>query len=388
MIPYGRQNIVKDDLRKINKVLKSKWLTQGPNVPKFEKQIAKFVGAKYAVSTNSASTALHISCIALGLRKNDKFWTSPNSFVASANCGIHCGAKVDFVDIDNDTWNISTNLLKKKLKNCKKANLPKIIIPVHFSGQATDQKEIWKLSKKYKFRIIEDASHSLGALHRGEKVGSCKWSDITVFSFHPVKPITTAEGGMILTNDKKVYQRLLKIRNNGITREYSELKNKKNSYWYYEQQTLGFNYRMNEIEATLGVSQLKRLKKFLKKRNQIAKIYNSNLKDLPLKLPTVLKNNYSTFHLYVVRMKSDNIKNYSYNKFFKKIRSRGIGINLHYIPIHKHPFYQNLGLNFKDLRNSEKYSNEAISLPIYHDLTLRDQKKVIRVLKKVLINEG
>lgn len=385
MIPYGKQSINIDDVKSLSKVIKSKFLTQGPLVEKFEKKISKQVGAKYAVATNSASSALHISCLALGLDKDNYFWTSPNSFVASANCGLHCGSKVDFVDIDNNTWNISIDYLAKKLKESKKnKKLPKIIIPVHFAGQATDQKKIWDLSKKYKFKILEDASHSLGGTHLGEKVGSCKWSDITVFSFHPVKPITTAEGGMALTNNKKIYLKLLKYRNNGITKNYSELKKKNKSHWYYEQQLLGFNYRMNELEASLGLSQLKKLKLFIKKRNNIAKIYNKLLKDLPIQLPFVKKINYSTFHLYVIRFKKKMIKNYSYKKIFNKIRDYKIGINLHYLPIHLHPYFRKLGFKKNYLKNSENYSNEAISLPIYHELKIKDQEKVVKVLKKIL----
>jgi len=384
MIPYGKQSISKDDIQSLNKVIKSNWLTQGPLVEKFEKKVAGYVGAKYAVATNSASSALHISCLALGLKKNDNFWTSPNSFVASANCGLHCGSNVDFVDIDKKTWNISLDLLIEKLKITKKNKIPKVVIPVHFSGQATDQKEIWDLSKKYKFKILEDASHSLGSAHRREKVGSCKWSDITVFSFHPVKPITTAEGGMALTNDKKIYSKLLKYRNNGITKNYSELSKKNKSYWYYEQQELGFNYRMNELEASLGLSQLKKLKLFIKKRNNIATIYNKLLKNLPIELPFIKKINYSTYHLYVIRFKKRMIKNYSYKKIFDKIRKHKIGINLHYLPIHLHPYFKKLGFKKNYLKNAEDYSNEAISLPIYHELKLKDQKKVVKIIAKIL----
>ena len=279
MIPYGKQSISKTDIKNLNKVLKSNWLTQGPLVPRFEKKIAKFVGAKYAVATNSASSALHISCLTLGLKKNHYFWTSSNSFVASANCGLHCGAKVDFVDIDEKTWNISLELLIEKLKFSKKKN---------------------------------------------------------------------------------------------------------KSYWYYEQQLLGFNYKMNELEASLGLSQLKKLTKFVKRRNQIARIYNKLLKDLPIQLPFIKKLNYSTFHLFVIRFNKKLIKNYSYKKIFDKIRKRGIGINLHYLPIHLQPYFKKLGFKSNYLINSENYSNEAISLPIYHELKLIEQKKVITTIKNVL----
>jgi UDP-4-amino-4,6-dideoxy-N-acetyl-beta-L-altrosamine transaminase len=386
MIPYGRHSISREDIKNIKQVLKSNWLTQGPLVEKFEKKICKFVGAKYAVATNSASSALHISCLAIGLKSNQYFWTVSNSFVASANCGLHCGAKVDFVDIDKNTWNISPELLKNKLLKIKdKKKIPKILIPVHFSGQSTEQEKIKKLSKKYNFKIIEDASHSLGGIYKGEKIGSCKWSDITVFSFHPVKTITTAEGGIAVTNDISVYKKLLKLRNNGITKNYLEYKKKIKSIWYYEQHSLGFNYRMNELEASLGITQLKRIKKFIKKRNLIAKRYMKLLKNLPLQLPTIKKYNYSTFHLFVVRLKSNLIKEYSYDKFFNKIRKSGIGINLHYLPIHLQPYFKKLGFKKNYLKNSEDYSKEAISLPIYNDLTLKDQKKVVNTLKYIIL---
>ena len=386
MIPYGRHSISREDIKNIKQVLKSNWLTQGPLVEKFEKKICKFVGAKYAVATNSASSALHISCLAIGLKSNQYFWTVSNSFVASANCGLHCGAKVDFVDIDKNTWNISPELLKNKLFKIKdKKKIPKILIPVHFSGQSTEQEKIKKLSKKYNFKIIEDASHSLGGIYKGEKIGSCKWSDITVFSFHPVKTITTAEGGIAVTNDISVYKKLLKLRNNGITKNYLEYKKKIKSIWYYEQHSLGFNYRMNELEASLGITQLKRIKKFIKKRNLIAKRYMKLLKNLPLQLPTIKKYNYSTFHLFVVRLKSNLIKEYSYDKFFNKIRKSGIGINLHYLPIHLQPYFKKLGFKKNYLKNSEDYSKEAISLPIYNDLTLKDQKKVVNTLKYIIL---
>ena len=386
MIPYGRHSISREDIKNIKQVLKSNWLTQGPLVEKFEKKICKFVGAKYAVATNSASSALHISCLAIGLKSNQYFWTVSNSFVASANCGLHCGAKVDFVDIDKNTWNISPELLKNKLLKIKdKKKIPQILIPVHFSGQSTEQEKIKKLSKKYNFKIIEDASHSLGGIYKGEKIGSCKWSDITVFSFHPVKTITTAEGGIAVTNDISVYKKLLKLRNNGITKNYLEYKKKIKSIWYYEQHSLGFNYRMNELEASLGITQLKRIKKFIKKRNLIAKRYMKLLKNLPLQLPTIKKYNYSTFHLFVVRLKSNLIKEYSYDKFFNKIRKSGIGINLHYLPIHLQPYFKKLGFKKNYLKNSEDYSKEAISLPIYNDLTLKDQKKVVNTLKYIIL---
>ncbi len=381
MIPYGRQSVGRQDIKNLNKVLKSNWLTQGPLVEKFEKEICKFVGAKYAVATNSASSALHISCLALGLKSKQYFWTVPNSFVASANCGLHCNAKVDFVDIDKNTWNLSPESLRNKLEKIKdKKKMPKVIIPVHFAGQSSEQKEIKDLSKKYKFKILEDASHSLGGTYKGEKIGSCKWSDVTVFSFHPVKTITTAEGGMAVTNDIKIYKQLLKLRNNGITKNFSDLKRKIKSAWYYEQQSLGFNYRMNELEASLGLTQLKRIKKFIKERNLISKRYMYLLKNIPLQLPFIRKYNYSTFHLFVVRFKSKLLKNYSYDKFFNHIRKKGVGINLHYLPIHLQPYFRSLGFKKNYCVNAEQFSKEAISLPIYVGLKIKEQKKVVKIL--------
>jgi UDP-4-amino-4,6-dideoxy-N-acetyl-beta-L-altrosamine transaminase len=339
------------------------------------------------VATNSATSALHIACLSLELKKNDFFWTVPNSFVASANCGLYCGAKVDFVDIDKKTYNISLKKLEEKLKIAKKKNkLPKILISVHFGGQSTDQHEIWKLSKKYNFSIIEDASHSLGAKHRGRKVGNCRWSDITVFSFHPVKPITTCEGGMALTNNKTLYDFLIKFRSHGITKDLSKLNTKNRSPWYYEQQLLGYNYRMNDLEAALGISQLKKIKNFIVKRNKIARRYDKLLKDLPIQLPFIEKYNYSSFHLYVIRFKSNLIKKFSYQKIFNKLRKKGIGINLHYLPIHLHQNYRSLGFKNGDFINAEKYSQEAVSLPIYNDLSFKQQDKVIKIIKDTLIN--
>ena len=287
MIPYSRQQISQIDVKNVIRVLKSKLITQGKKVEEFENKLANFCKSKFAVTTNSATSALHISCISLGLSKNDYLWTVPNTFVASSNCALYCGAKVDFVDIDPITNNISIHELKRKLKISKLKNkLPKILVVVHFGGHPCNLKEIKNLSKKYKFKIIEDASHALGAKYKNEKIGSCKYSDVTVFSFHPVKSITTAEGGSALTNNKKLYENMSMLRTHGITKDKKKFKNKKNSDpWYFEQQLLGFNYRMNEIEAALGISQLKSLNSFIKKRNKIAKIYDKHLSDLPIIIP-------------------------------------------------------------------------------------------------------
>ena len=384
MIPYSKQFVSSDDIKSVIKVLKSDFLTQGKQVPKFENKIKNFVGAKYAVAVSSASAALHLSCLALNLKKNDILWTVPNTFVASASCGLHCGAKIDFVDINKNTNNISVDELEKKLKEAKKTKkLPKILIPVHFSGFPYEQDKIFQLSKKYKFKIIEDASHALGSKYKNNIIGNCKWSDMTVFSFHPVKPITSGEGGVITTNSKKSYKILVKLRTHGITKNFNELKRKLNSKWYYEQQLLGFNYRMSDIHASLGVSQLKKIGTFIKYRKKIADIYNEELKH-PFIILTKKDNDYiSSFHLYVIKFKLKKIKK-SYDNLFKKIQSNGIGINLHYLPVHLHPLFKKMGFKKGDFPYSEQYSNCAISIPIYYGLKNKDQKKVIKVIKNIL----
>ena len=304
MLPYSRQSINKQDIASVIKVLKSDFLTQGPKVIEFEKKISQYVKSKYAVSSNSGSSSLHLACLALSVKKNDIVWTVPNTFAASANCAINCGAKVDFVDIDRKTWNIDIGSLEKKLAISQKKNkLPKILIPVHFGGQPTEQEKIWKLSKKFKFKIIEDASHSIGSKHCGEMVGSCKWSDITVFSFHPTKIITTGEGGMATTNDKKTAEKMRIFRTNGITKDYKLFKNKNNSGpWYYEQLESGYNYRMNDIAAALGISQLKRINQFIKKRNLIAKLYKDLLKNAPVEFQEINNYNFSSYHLFIIKL--------------------------------------------------------------------------------------
>tara|TARA_B100001057_G_C22867271_1_gene957094 strand:+ start:4241 stop:5431 length:1191 start_codon:yes stop_codon:yes gene_type:complete len=383
IIPYSRQFIDKSDIKEVNKVLKSDFLTQGPNINIFEKNLSKFVGSKYAVAVSSASAGLHLSCLALGLKNNDILWTTPNTFVASASCGLHCGAKLNFVDIDINTNNICVKKLEEKLKKAKKLKkLPQILVPVHFSGQPTLQDEIFKLSKKYKFKILEDASHSLGASYKKVKVGSCKWSDAAVFSLHPVKTITSGEGGIITTNNKKIYEMLLNLRNNGIVNNLKNLKKKINSKWYYEQQYLGFNYRLNDIQAALGNSQLKKITKFIKYRNKIANYYLDKLNDLNIDLPLINKNVISTFHLFVIKLRTKNLK--KYDEIFKKILSYGISINLHYLPVHLHPLFKKMGFKKGDFPIAERYSETAISIPIYYGLTKKKVDKTIKILKKLI----
>jgi len=382
MIPYGRQEICRDDIRSVTRILNSDWLTQGPNVQKFEDLVAENVGSNFAIACNSATSALHLACKSLNLKKGDIVWTSPNSFVASANAAIYCDAKVDFVDIDPRTYNLSIEKLEQKLIYSKKNNcLPKIIIPVHFAGQSCDMKSIYKLSKKYKFKIIEDASHAIGGSYENQKVGSCKYSSITVFSFHPVKIITTAEGGIATTNNRKIAERLIRYRSHGITRDKKSFRKVyKDEIWNYQQVDLGFNYRMNDIQAALGISQLQKLEKFINKRHQIANIYNSELSTLGICLPSQNINTNSSYHLYPIRV-SKKKGGINQRKLFDYLRGNNIGVNLHYIPIYRHPYFRELGFNKGYCEEAEKHFKEVISLPIYSGLRKREQKFVIDSIK-------
>ena len=383
-IPYSRQKISKEDIESVKEVLESDFLTQGPIVPIFEKKVSDIVGAQYGVAVNSATSALHIACLALGLSSDDYLWTSANSFVASANCGLYCGSKVSFIDIDPNTYNISLEALKMKLVNAEKNNLlPKVIVTVDFAGQSCQMDEIKKLSEKYKFKIIEDASHAIGGKYRDAKIGSCKFSDITIFSFHPVKIITTGEGGMALTNDSELAELMSQFRSHGITRNKELMKRKDPELYHYEQINLGFNYRMSDIVAALGISQLSQLVPFVEKRNQIAKKYNELLIDLPLKLPTIKDECFSSFHLYVVRLMTEKCS-ITHKELFHTLRNRGIGVNLHYEPIHLHPYYANMGFKRGDYPESEKFSSEAISLPIYVSLSDSEQNQVVNHLYEII----
>ena len=377
MIPYSKQYIDKKDIENVKKVLKSNFLTQGPNVKKFENIVKKKCNAKFATAVNSATSALHLSCIALNLKKGDYLWTSPNSFVASANCGLYCGAKIDFVDISLDTYNIDVDILEEKLIYAKKKKvLPKIIVAVHMGGLSCEMKKINSLSKKYGFKIIEDASHCVGSKFRNKFVGSCKYSDISVFSFHPVKIITTGEGGIILTNNKNLNDKVNILRTSGINKNLKKNKILKNGLWFYEQEMLGFNYRMNDISASLGISQMKKLNFFLKKRNQIAQIYIKSLNNHEIKFQLVKKEYYSSYHLFIIRV-NKNIR----RMLFNKLRKKGYYVNIHYIPIHFHPYYRKLGFKKGMFPNSEKYYDEAISLPIYPNLTKKHLLKIIKIVK-------
>lgn len=380
MIPYGRQDISEEDIDAVVKVLRSDLITDGLIVPEFEQAIATRVNAKYAVAVNSATSALHLACIALELGEGDILWTVPNTFVASANCGRFCGANIDFVDINSETYNIDLDSLKTKLSHAKKNNsLPKILVPVFFAGQASEQKEIWNLAQEYGFKIIEDASHAVGASQNNEQVGSCKWSDICIFSFHPVKIITSGEGGIALTNNPKLHLNMQINRSHGITRDTENMINEPNGGWYYEQISLGYNYRMTDIHAALGLSQLARLDEFVIKRNEIANKYNTLLNGLPVQKPKILARNYSAFHLYVIRLNLKDITK-THREVFKFLRDKGVGVNLHYMPVHLQPYYAQLGFREGMFPEAEKYSAESISLPIYPSLTIVEQEKIVELL--------
>ena len=379
-LKYSTQTISKTDIANVTKVLKSELLTQGPKTFEFEKKIKNFVKSKYAVTTNSASSALLLACKSLSLRDGDLFWTVPNSFVATANCGILLGLKIDFIDIDADTWNISLENLENKLKIAKKKRkLPKLIIVVHLGGLPVDPIKLKNLSKRYKFKIIEDASHSFGATYYSNRVGCSKWSDITVFSFHPVKIITTGEGGCCTTNNKVYFEKLKSLRNNGIIKEPKKFKYKNLGPWYYEQQSIGYNFRMSDMQSALGISQLKNLNNFLKKRNQIAKFYNEQLKDLPIKFQRVEKNFSSSYHLFIIKINKQ-YRN-SHKRLFNYLRSNNIFVNVHYLPIHLQPFYRKYGFKKDQFPIAEEYSKTAISIPVYPNLKKTDQIKIINLIK-------
>lgn len=385
MIPYGKQSITQQDIDAVIQVLQSDFLTQGPQVPAFEKALITSTGAKHALAVNSATSALHIACLALELGKDDILWTTPITFVASANCGLYCGATVDFVDIDPRTYNLCPKKLEEKLIAAEKAGkLPKVVIPVHLCGQPCDMQAISFLSKKYGFKIIEDASHAIGGRYLESPIGACKYSDITVFSFHPVKIITTAEGGAALTNNAHLAKKMNLYRSHGVTRNDQLMENTPHGGWYYEQVALGFNYRMTELQAALGVSQIQRLSEFVSARHQLAARYNSELKALPITLPYQLDDTYSGLHLYVIRLQLDKI-NKSHKQVFDELRASGIGVNLHYIPVHTQPYYQKLGFKQGDFPEAEKYYTEAISIPLFHGMAQDQQTEVIKQLTQVLV---
>ncbi|SFG19297.1 UDP-4-amino-4,6-dideoxy-N-acetyl-beta-L-altrosamine transaminase [Neptunomonas qingdaonensis] len=384
MIPYGKQNISQADIDAVVEVLQSDFLTQGPKVPLFEKSLMDYCQVEHALAVNSATSALHIACLALGLGKGDVLWTSPITFVASANCGLYCGAQVDFVDIDTATYNLCPVKLEAKLVNAKKdGTLPKVVIPVHLAGQCCDMQRIHALSVEYGFFIIEDASHAIGAKYLGQPVGGCQYSDITVFSFHPVKIITTAEGGVATTNSAELASKMDLYRSHGITRNPELMKQAAASGWYYEQICLGFNYRMTEMQAALGVSQMTRLDEFVAKRQVLAKRYHELLASLPLTVPYQSPDSYSALHLYPIQIDFTALGK-THEGVFSALRDKGIGVNLHYIPVHRQPYYAELGFTSGDFPLSEAYYDEAISIPIYFDMTFEQQDEVVEALRLVL----
>jgi UDP-4-amino-4,6-dideoxy-N-acetyl-beta-L-altrosamine transaminase len=384
MIPYGRQDISEADIQAVVDVLHSDYLTQGPAVPAFEISFTQYCGVGHAVAVNSATSALHIACLALGVGKGDVVWTSPITFVASANCALYCGAQVDFVDIDSRTYNLSVERLAEKLAQAERSGgLPKVVIPVHLSGQPCDMAGIHALSERYGFKIIEDASHAIGGKYKGEQIGNCRYSDITVFSFHPVKIITTGEGGVALTNNENLAKRMQLLRNHGITRDAADMTHAPDGPWYYQQIDLGYNYRMTDIQAALGLSQMQRLDGFVAKRHAIAKRYEELLADLPVITPWQHADSYSGLHLYVIRLKLEEISK-THRQVFEALRAAGIGVNLHYIPVYRQPYYEGFGLEMGYCPEAERYYSEAISLPMYPALTWNEQETVFRTLQAAL----
>lgn len=383
-IPYGRQSISESDIQAVVDVLHSDWLTQGPAVERFEQAVAAYCGAKYAVAVNSATSALHIACLAAGLGEGNTLWTSPNTFVASANCGLYCKADVDFVDINPATYNLSVDDLEEKLMQARgKGTLPKVVIPVHFAGQSCNMERIAALSCEYGFTVIEDASHAIGGKYRDTPVGGCRFSDMTVLSFHPVKIITTGEGGMVLTNRQDLYEHLIRLRSHGITRDPVLMAEESHGPWYYQQIELGFNYRITDIQAALGLSQMQRLDEFVARRHEIAERYNRALADLSLVLPFQHPDSYSAFHLYVIRLRPEKLRK-GRREVFECLRQRGILVNVHYIPVHTQPYYRALGFGDGDFPEAEAYYREAITLPLYAGLSVDDQNRVINALREIL----
>ncbi len=379
MIPYSRQNINKSDIESVLEVLKSDYLTQGPKTPLFESKLSEKFDAKYAIAVNNATSALHLACLSLGVTKNDIVWTSTITFVASANCARYCGAEIDLVDIDSNNFNISTDKLEEKLIKAKKKNrLPKVLIPVHLAGNPCDMERIYNLSKEYGFKIIEDASHAMGARYKNSKIGSCKYSDITVFSFHPVKMITTAEGGVCLTNNKDLHDKIYNLRSHGIIRSNYTNPDENHGPWYYEQTELGFNYRLNDILSALGASQLDRLDSFIEKRNKLANYYLNKLKENKFLIPQIInKQDLSSYHLFIVKIDKSHFE--SRLNLFEKLRGEGYFVNIHYIPIYKHPYYSKM-FDKNDFSNSEEYYSSCISLPLYPNLDETEIDKVINIL--------
>lgn len=384
MIPYGRQEITQEDIDAVVEVLQSDFLTQGPQVPAFEQALCRHTGAAHAVAVNSATSALHLACLALGLGPGDRLWTTPITFVASANCGLYCGASVDFVDIDPLTYNMCPKALEKKLLAAEAAGtLPKVVVPVHLCGQPCDMHAIHALSQRFGFRIIEDASHAIGGKYRNEPIGNCRYSDITVFSFHPVKIITTGEGGVAMTNDKMLHEQMALLRSHGITRDPACMHESPHGPWYYEQIGLGFNYRMTELQAALGISQANRLDHYVARRHELARHYDKLLELLPVTTPWQHTDGYSGMHLYVIRLQTGSVAK-SHGEVFAALRAAGIGVNVHYIPVHLQPWYRAMGFAEGDFPEAERYYREAISLPMYPALGEAEQDYIVNTLAAIV----
>ena len=380
-IPYGRQSINQSDIDEVVAVLQADFLTQGPAAVAFETAVADFCGAKYAIATNSATSALHLACLALGVGPGDCVWTTPITFVASSNCALYCGATIDFVDIDPETYNLSVHHLAEKLERAAESGLlPKVVIPVHLCGLPCDMEAIHALSVQYDFKIIEDASHAIGARYQTEPVGSCRFSHVTIFSFHPVKIITTGEGGMAVTNDSILAEQMMRLRSHGITRSPERMLHFSEGPWYYEQLDLGFNYRMTDIQAALGVSQIKRIGEFLSWRHFLASRYDRLLSDLPVQIPTQDNQSISAHHLYVIRLSLGSIKK-SHRQVFEHMHAAGILVNLHYIPVYRQPYYKQFNILAENYPQAEKYYAEAMSLPMHAMLTIDQQDTVVNVLR-------
>lgn len=384
MIPYGRQSISEDDIEAVVAVLRSDYLTQGPVVPKFEHAVSTHCGVAHARAVNSATSALHIACLALDLGAGDWLWTSPITFVASANCGLYCGAQVDFVDIDARTYNMCPEALARKLGIAEKqGRLPKVVVPVHLCGQPCDMQAIHTLAQRYGFKIIEDASHAIGGQYKGEPIGNCRYSDITVFSFHPVKIITTAEGGIALTNSADLANKMALLRSHGITRDPAKMNREVDGPWYYQQIELGFNCRMTELQAALGVSQMTRLETYVARRHELANRYDELLASLPVTTPWQHPDGCSARHLYVIRLQLDEIKP-SHLQVFEALCQLGIGVNLHYIPVHTQPYYQRMGFKLGDFPAAELYYTQAISLPLFPTMTDGNQDEVVNAIHEAV----
>ncbi len=384
MIPYARQNISEQDIEAVARVLRSDFITQGPVVAQFEAAIAHYCNAQYAIAVSSGTAALHLACLALNVSKGDIVWTSPNTFVASANCALYCGASIDFIDIDPVTYNISIEVLQQKLAIARKNNqLPAVIIAVHFAGQSCDMQAIYKLSQEYGFKIIEDAAHALGADYQNHKIGSCRYSDISIFSLHPAKMITSGEGGLILTNNRTLADKVTLLRTHGISRDRSLMKGEPHGDWYYQQLELGYNYRVSDIQAALGLSQLTRLDEFVARRREIADYYNKQLNTLPVTIPQQNSDCQSSWHLYVIALALDKISK-TRKQVFDELRQHNIGVHVHYIPVHTQPYFVNMGFKEQDFPNSISYYQQAITLPVFVDLRNETIDYIIHTLSEII----